>query len=127
MRRPPPRRNETATPLVAFDGEEYLGKFRHGRLSIPVALQFADELHPTDRLAACLLQPPQPRFVCFWGCATHAICGMIDFETFTKRVERRMHEANFRPQRSEDQFLATGCFHGTDKILVFPRIDCGAV
>jgi hypothetical protein len=31
--------------------------------AVPVALQFENQLNPTSRLAACLFEPPQTRFV----------------------------------------------------------------
>lgn len=112
---------------MAFDRKQYFRETGSGFLTVPIALQFADQLHPACRLRAGLNDALQSRFVRFNRGSGDRVDDWIDFKTFLHRVERRVHQAHFRPQRRHDEFLAPSRFHGGDEIGVFPGIDRGAV
>jgi hypothetical protein len=67
-------------------------------LAVTIALQFADQLHPSQRFAAGLDQASNAERVRFRRCPADAVDDRIDLETLIDGVECGVDQADFSPQ-----------------------------
>ena len=82
---------------VTLDREENVCKTGRCLLAVPIALQFADELHPAHRFAACLDETLYAEFMRFGRGAADAINDRIDLEALLDGVKRGVDKANLGP------------------------------
>src|SRR6202034_1157024 len=95
---------------VTLNREENICETGGGLLAVPVALQFADELHPAHRFAACLDETPHAKFVRFGRGSADAIYDRIHLKALLDGIKRRMHKAHLGPERSHDELLSARGF-----------------
>jgi hypothetical protein len=112
--------------VTAVSRQQNPRELRHRLFAIPVTLQFAGELHACRWLAPGLDKALKSGVVRLWRRPADGIDNGEYFISLAQGIERGMHK-HFRPQRCHDQLFATRYLDRLDEILVFPRVDCGAV
>ncbi len=116
-----------ADPAGATMLEHDTGKFDGGLLARPITLPFGGHGHPRDRHRASLDQAAHGHVVGLRADATRGVGDNENVVAFAERLNRRHREADFRPERGENELLAPALLHEIGDLRIFPGVDEGAV
>ena len=101
--------------------EQNLGDGSEPLRARPITLQLSRHAKPRDRLGPCGDNPADGHVMRFRSDAARCVSDGVHVIAVAHRVDGRLRQTHLRPERRDDQLLATGALHGIDDTAVPPR------
>src|ERR1700678_1117689 len=95
--------------------------------AVPIALEFARQRDPANRLCTSLNDAFEAGAVCFDRRPGNGVDYGIYFVTLAQGIECSERHAHFGPERAENEFSPSGCTNCSDEIEALPRVDGRAI